>query len=362
MKIGILTFTNGTNLGQRLQNFALQQVIKEIVLGCTVMTIKQSYPFNTVKRNIRMCITFLFHPKRELLRLRRKRCFDRFNKKHIQFYPKEISFQGDNTWVAKEFDCFVAGSDQIWNPNSPFVGPNFFLTFAQPLQRLTYAPSFSVDEMPVDKVGLYKKYLGGFNTISVRENRGAEIVNELTGKHAEVVLDPTLLLGKQEYDKIKVEYKNRPIKRYILAMFLGDVPQNDIEKISKGQDLEVFYLTPDTEIGPDEFIDVVEHAELVLTDSYHVTIFSIIYHRPFVNFVRSGKGETMSSRFETLYRILGIHDRTWNYLKNHIDEITYMEFDEIDCSIKKEQSRCRSILKRELFFAFKDACDMQYGS
>lgn len=348
MRIGLLTFTDGTNLGQRLQNFALQQVIKEIVPGCTVMTIRQSYPFNTVKRNIKMCIAFFCHPKRELLRIKRRICFAQFNKKHVQFYPKEISFQGDNTLLAKEFDCFVTGSDQIWNPNSPFVGPNFFLTFAQPRQRLTYAPSFSVDEMPADKIGLYKKYLGGFNNISVREDRGAEIVNELTGKQAEVVLDPTLLLEKQEYDKIKVEYRNRPEKKYILALFLGEVPQNDIEEISKGQALEVFCLTPDTMIGPDEFIDVVEHAELVLTDSYHVTIFSIIYHRPFINFVRSGNGAMMNSRFKTLYRILSIHDRTWSYLKKRPEEVANMKFDEIYSSIKREQIRCRSVLKKDI--------------
>lgn len=120
--------------------------------------------------------------------LRRKKHFDEFNKKHIEFYPKEMLFYGDNTAFSKEFDCFIVGSDQVWNPSSPFVGANFFLTFAKKHQRLTYAPSFSVNEIPAEKENLYKDYLSGFPDITVREDIGATIVNELAGKPADVVL------------------------------------------------------------------------------------------------------------------------------------------------------------------------------
>lgn len=348
MRIGLLTFTDGTNLGQRLQNFALQQVIKELVPGCTVVTIRQSYPFSKTKRKVKMCIAFLRNPKHEIIRLRRKKHFDEFNKKHIEFYPKEMLFYGDNTAFSKEFDCFLVGSDQVWNPSSPFVGANFFLTFAKKHQRLTYAPSFSVNEIPAEKENLYKDYLSGFPDITVREDIGATIVNELAGKPADVVLDPTLLLEKREYEKIKVEYRKRPKASYILAVFLGDSPNTDIDEISKKLEQNVFSITPDTVIGPDEFLDIIEHAELVLTDSYHVTIFSIIFRKPFVNFTRSGKGSMMSSRFDTLFRMLGIHNREWSYLRSFPEEIKRMDFEAIYHSLECERIRCISILKKEL--------------
>lgn len=345
MKVGILTFTEGTNIGQRLQNYALQQVINSLFSEVQVLTIRQGYPFNLIKRNIKNTISFFKNPIQQIRGYKRQRKFSLFNEKYIQFYPVEMPFSANNSIFAQEFDWFVAGSDQIWNPNSPFVSKNYFLTFAKYHQRLTYAPSFSVDEIPLDKINEYKKYLQGFKHITVREDRGAEIVKKLTNVPVEVVLDPTLLLERVEYDKIKKIYSERPLEKYILALYLGDRPQNDIDVISKQIGYKVFYIEKDSEIGPDEFLDVIDHAELVLTDSYHVTIFSIIYQRPFINFTRSGIGKTMNSRFETLYRMLNIRNRTWEYLKYHIDESMELSFSDIDLMLRNEKQRCKEILR-----------------
>ena len=125
MKIGILTFTNGTNYGQRLQNYALQTVLEE--KGHEAYTIRQSWPRSLWKNRVKEWIKKLCDPKNGWKKLRKERAFDQFNARYIKFYKKTISFEKDNRWIAKEFDKFVAGSDQIWNPNSPLCGGNFFL-------------------------------------------------------------------------------------------------------------------------------------------------------------------------------------------------------------------------------------------
>ena len=346
MKIGLLTFTDGTNIGQRLQNYALQTVLENE--GHRVYTIKQGYPFNLTKKRVKEIINICLHFQHEYKIILRQRKFTDFNSKYIKFYDKELSFWGSNSWISDQFDSFIVGSDQIWNPYSPFVGDNFFLTFTEPSKRMTYAPSFSVDSIPQEKRERYVEYLNGFSNITIREDKGAEIVEMLTGKTAEVVLDPTFLLEKKDWDKIKKKYEKRPENKYMLAMFLGDYPKEDIEKIEKNLDIPVLRVDSNAKISPDEFLDLAEHAEVVLTDSFHITVFSVLYHRPFVNFIRSGSGASMNSRFATLYRLLGIENREWVYVEKHMQKILEMQYEGIDRKIREERIRCLEILRREL--------------
>ncbi|KAB8288018.1 Polysaccharide pyruvyl transferase [Bifidobacterium ramosum] len=348
MKVAILTFTDGTNIGQRLQNFALQYLINDLYPQCKVCTIKQSYPFNPIKKQLKDCLLFMKNPVKGFSLLRRQGKFDSFNSKNIHFYNQVMPFRGDNSNFSDSFDYFVVGSDQIWNPDSPFVGDNFFLTFARRDQRLTYAPSFSVDVLPAAKVEQYRRYLDGFPTITVREDKGVEIVRTQLGLKADVVLDPTLLLSREIYDKIKSPCSRRPRTRYILSMFLGDYPKNKIDGIARETGMSILRLDSDAVIGPDEFLDLVDHASLVLTDSYHITIFSILYQKAFVNFPRSGNGKSMNSRFETLYRLLHIQGRTWTEMNDSLSGLLSMDYTEINKSLQIERNRCRSILQREL--------------
>lgn len=345
MKIGLLTFTENTNIGQRLQNYALQHTLEE--MGHTVETIRQDYPFNKMKRFIKQSIFKVKHPATAVRKFKRQRKFDDFNKKNIHFYKKKISFHNSNTYLKDEFDSFIVGSDQVWSPVSSDVGHNYFLTFADRHQRMTYAPSISVEEMPEGKVELYKKYLSGFDTITVREDRGADIVEELTGKRPEVVLDPTLLLNRRKWDDIKENYYDIPEEPYAVSMFLGASHQKDFKPVCEKLGLKLLDITSLTEISPSEFISVIEKSSLVGTDSYHVTIFSTIYQRPFINFQRSN-GARANSRFLTLYRLLGIKNRTWDYLKDNQSEITEMDYSSVVDNKIHQQKLSLDILKAQI--------------
>ncbi|MBM6810020.1 polysaccharide pyruvyl transferase family protein [Faecalitalea cylindroides] len=335
MKIGILTFTNGTNIGQRLQNYALQEILKKY--ADEVYTIKQEEPYSAnklLKMRVKKIFLGLKKPKDFFFEKKRETLFQDFNDKYIKFYNKKIDFHGDNSWISNEFDAFVVGSDQIWNPKSPYVGNNFFLDFARPEQRYTYAPSFSIEKLPENLELLYKKRLMGFQNISVREDKGAEIIEKVTGYKSTVVLDPTLLIDRSEWDKIKEKCEQNRKKDYALCVLLGLGDTSDAKNILKEDIIEVRKTTP---ISPAQFLGLVDNASVVLTDSYHVTIFSIIYRIPFVNFERKGTNNDMSSRFKTLYRELGINNRNWDYLKRHPEEIYHMDFDMIEKNLVNER-------------------------
>lgn len=346
MKIGILTFTDGTNIGQRLQNYALQEMLKHY--ADEVYTIKQKEPYSAYKL-LKMRMKKLLLGLKDLKGMtdeqKRRALFRKFNEKNIDFYGKKLSFHGDNTWITGEFDAFVVGSDQVWNPRSPYVGGNFFLEFARPEQRYTYAPSFSVEDLPRNMIPLYKKRLMGFSDISVREDEGAEIVKGVTGRKSAVVLDPTLLVEKDVWDKIKMPFKGNGEKDYVLCVFLGTT---DIDSLRNTIKKDMIVISNTTPVSPAQFLDLVSRASLVLTDSYHVTIFSVIYHVPFINFERTGTKNDMSSRFKTLYRELRIKNRDWMYLVHHVDEMYDMDFKSIDYALTKEKEQSMAFLDRTI--------------
>lgn len=344
MKIGIVTYTHGTNFGQRLQNYALQYKLEE--LGCEVYTIRQVEPYSLktrikhrIKHIVKECQNLVFG----LDEIKREHKFNTFNKNHIYFYSRKISFNGKSKWLSKKFDAFVVGSDQIWSPISNCVGENSFLSFAESKQKLTYAPSLSVNEMPINKVAYYKEKLEDFRFISIREDNGREILEKITNKDVKVVVDPTLLLDKQDWEKIRNNCSIKPSKPYCLQVFLGGVPKES-KFASDTLGLTNILVNAKTPISPAEFIDLVADAEYMLTDSFHATIFSTIYHVPFLNFSRNDFGNVMNGRFDTLYRIFGIHSRK----NGECDLYDKIDFSYVDDCIRINKEYSLDFLKMEL--------------
>lgn len=345
--IGILTFTEGNNFGQRLQNYALQSVLER--MGYNVYTIRQSIPLKVLLRLAKKTLKGHLSQAERIQKRNRDEKFRAFDEMNIHFYNRVMPFHGCNTWVAKDFDAFIVGSDQVWNPNSPFVGSNFFLTFAPPQKRLTYAPSFSTEDIPFAQREKYTAWLRGFPSLTVREDRGAEIIRELTGQRAEVVLDPTLLLTAQDYNAISVKSSLRADSKYILALFLGaPPPRNEVEKIGMQENESILWLNSLADVGPAEFLDLVRASKAVITDSYHGTIFSILYHKPFINFMRSGIGCSMNSRFKTLYRFLGIEEQTKELLEKNQYTAPALDYGKIERILEIEKKHCLAILRQQL--------------
>lgn len=341
MKIGILTFTDGTNIGQRLQNYALQTLIQREVNGAEVYTVCQKRSLENLKKFVRLLIGFIKNYSKQIKIIERNRKFNEFNKNYISFYSKKILYSAEK--FDDSFDLFFAGSDQIWNPNSKIVNSNFFLEFAPYNKRRTYAPSFSVNDIPDNYIDKYKSYLNGFEKLSVREKRGQYIIDRLIQKEAELVLDPTLLLEAKDYNCLKKKCVSKVASKYVVLFTLGkDSEVEDVEKVFS--DCEIIKIDNETVIGPSEFLDLISDAHCVVTDSYHVTVFSIIYKRNFYVINRKDQFGDMSSRFISLLSILNLENRAWSS-ELEMEDIC---FEEVEKELEKYKEKSISFLRDEL--------------
>lgn len=342
MKIGILTFTDGTNYGQRLQNYALQEVLCRE--GHEVFTIKQKHVYSK-KHMAKEFVEGIVHREQRLKNQARVDAFEKFNNQYISFYENEIEENCyGNALLNDTFDMFIAGSDQIWNPHSPFVNSNFFMQFADKQKRATYAPSFSVDIIPESCCKNYASWISDIPSLSAREIQGVMTIKNLTGREAHLVVDPTMLLTTMEWNTIckRPNTVVIPDSPYALTLFLGEEYGDDIEYVQKKTGLQIATMKDFYSLAPDEFLWLLKNAELVLTDSYHVTIFSMIFSRPFIVFDRKSQGSSMSSRFETLDFYFNIKPRFWNYIKT--DFQSWIKNDGIHFSDRIEELRSESLL------------------
>lgn len=298
MRVAILTIQSN-NYGNRLQNYALQEVLR--ARGCQVDSLRRDAGFgNSLTSSLRAV-------KRALGTFRnhsRKALFARFNRR-ISFSNMIVSCEYVSPDIADVYDAFVMGSDQIWNPDFAFNSNLEYLPFVPSAQKLAYAASFGVSKLTGD-CRLIASYLRDIPYVSVREDAGAAIVENLIGSRAEVVLDPTMLLGADEWGSVAQKPAMPVIDApFILKYVLGDdAHETIIDKIACENGVSVVNLKDKSlPIGPAEFVWLIANAWMVCTDSFHASVFSLLFHRPFVIFERQSADADMSSRFDTLCRV-----------------------------------------------------------
>ena len=332
MRVGIITIPDFNNYGNRLQNYALQKTIENMgfntvsyvpykpsLLKCIV---KELLKFNEYK-----------YIKEKILNIKRLSNYLKFDKKYVN--TKEVRSTKYPDRINSECDCFVAGSDQIWNPM--WYTEYSFLQFADNKKKIAYAASFGCDKIPQKSKLIYSNLLSKFRFLSVREKTGKNIIEQLTDQKAKVVLDPTLLLSVQEWKQIekKPQFKIDK-KKYVLTYFLGGIDlnrKNIIEKIALRNNCKIYQLNDKTishiyKCGPSEFVYLIDNSVFVLTDSFHASVFSIIFHVPFLVFDRLGKGKEMGNRIDTLLSITKLENRKVN--ENNINIDMKIDFKEAD--------------------------------
>ena len=202
----------------------------------------------------------------------------------------------------------------------------------------------------------YRSYLKDMAHISVREHAGADLVRELADRDVPVVLDPTLLLKRDEWQVMTKKPKFPVKERYVLTYFLGwhgDAEDRYIRKVAQEHDLQIIALNnmhKDSQwfgTGPAEFLWLIEHASLVCTNSFHATVFSIIMNTPFINFKRdSGKADDMNSRMDTLLGTLKLSDRV--YGKVHEQSLWDVDFSHVADILEREKVHSVAYLKKAL--------------
>lgn len=358
MKIGIITITNGENYGNRLQNYATHTVLSS--LGFDVETIKNTtgvYNQSWIKFRIYNIMTKIYtHIKcRNIKRLNihiRRTAFNRFTQKYIKQSPYTVSKDNVPKNIENDYDYFVCGSDQIWNPNFYFNSSVEFLTFAKPGQRIAYCASFGVSHIQDEYIEKYRKWINGMDYLSVREDAGAKIIKDLTNRTAEVLVDPTLMLTKEQWLSVSHRPKNLINKKYILTYFLGNKSSkinSYINKIAKSNNYDVINLLDINDrfsfgVGPSEFITLINECELMCTDSFHGVVFSILMKTPFIVFERNDNAVSMNSRLDTLLSLFNLKSRLYENITNE-NEIFNVDYSNIEEILNKERNKSWDYLK-----------------
>ena len=315
-KIGICTlYYKNRNYGANLQAYALQQTIKS--LGCDAYLIP--YYHGTRSRRIlsELRQRLLFNKVKEIGE--RNLAVDKFNAAipHSRLYYS-TTIRAAN----KDFDGFIVGSDQVWNPD--WINPYMSLEFVEKSKMTaSYAASIGRTKLNDEEKRKVDVALKNTRHISIREKESIPALRELTEKEIEWVLDPTLLLSTEEWNKICTK---RIVKdNYIFCYFLGgnENLRNVATEYAKKRDLKIVtlpylnakYRKVDDGFGneqlynvsPEEFLSLVKYSSFVITDSFHAAVFSHIYEREFV--VAGNKDSEMGCRMESLATLFGTEKR-----------------------------------------------------
>lgn len=206
-KVGIVTiYDRVPNYGNRLQNYAVQCILESLDLDvCTYCFEGKTISYKDIVKHMIHVITRYKLASDKFIwtyEYKRKKAFDNFNKRFIHtVYKNKITKQ-----LKLEQDFFVVGSDQVWNPNwydnNPLKKDAFLLTFADSDQKICFAPSFGVDELPEEWTEWFTNNLSTFQSINVREQSGVELIKKLTGSICPIIPDPTMILEKREWLRI----------------------------------------------------------------------------------------------------------------------------------------------------------------
>lgn len=351
MKIGIVTIQDNKNYGNRLQNYAVQEVLRSN--GHRVKTIRNSVYYNTRVNAFRMLAWRILRQKR----LKKKAKMNRERVRHFSEFNRNITFT-KGMYAAcyhyDKYDYYLVGSDQVWNPDFRLSEMDV-LAFAKPEKRIAFSASFGVEGIPEYKRHLVQNEISRFKAISVREDAGKKIIEELTGRtDVQVLIDPTMLLCAEQWDRVAKKPEMLGDGPFVLNYFLGKGYQEQLHEIDafaaeRGYQV-INILDPDSPFyacGPSEFLFLEKHAELICTDSFHSSVFAVLYDRPFIVYERPAReGQSMNSRLETLIRKLHLTGR--RYGGRISEENLHHDYTESYALLEQEREKTFDFLKTAL--------------
>lgn len=359
MKVGIITIWDDENYGNRLQNYAVQETIKKLVGDNNVATIKYIHdgtlrirPYvKRVLRRVKAFTTYRCYAKGrfKIALMKRGKKLRQFSERHLNLDDGVIVNQHIPAGLNDKYNFFVVGSDQVWNPTFGHATPVFFLTFADKSKRIAYAPSFGLSILPDGTEKHIADMLSGIPHLSCREDDGSVLIKRLTGRDAATLIDPTLMLTVDEWLNVTNSSKMTG-RNYAVAYILGRQPDqvySFIKDAAAQKGLEVIFLNDMNNldicsIGVEDFLGYFYNAKVIFTDSFHGTVFSIMFRKPFVVFGR----EPMNSRIETLLGKFGLTRRKYSEIE--CKDLCEIDYTHADCVLERERRAAAAYLKNAM--------------
>lgn len=325
-KIAIITYHRSNNYGSVLQAYALSKYLNTQGARLNVIDYhseKQDKLYKTfesvkglmsVARNIQ---TFFYLKSIKL----RKKKFDEFLKNNFSLTKEyvnvsDISAENDN------YDLFICGSDQIWNTSCDDFSKAYTLDFVKDKSKcVSYAASIGKKFIKPEDEDFFYAQLKDFYKLSLREKDGVDEIKRITGRgDVSMVSDPVTLLDKNDWNELIKDVKALN-KKYILAYFIGDVPfmRDFVKRLAKIKRLPIIVINKNLRdmlyrnkkrygTGPKEFLALIKNAEYVVSDSFHATVFSIIFKKQFFTFAKTDQ-ESAISRLNNFLSVLGLKNR-----------------------------------------------------
>ena len=332
MNIVLVTWKGEGNYGTCLQSFSLYEVLQ--ILGHKVFYLPflpSKYSFSTIckdllkKTGLLGVVKKILHVSDNKQRIKRRRFQEKYLNE-ILIYSKQQEEQ-----LVEKTDCFISGSDQIWNTYFQFA-PFYFLNFAKEKKRVAYASSIGTNDVKDEYKEDVKQLLLKYNSIGVREKEAVKVLSELTGRNdIQQVLDPTFLLEPEEWERLclDAEYEIELPTDYLLCYLVGNNPwyKDYLVRVRDLLKIKNVIIIPSVEspdfncngsfiyknASPIEFVDLIRRAKFVCTDSFHATALCVNHSIPFVEFLRF-KNEDVNSQNSRLFDLLehyGLIDRIY---------------------------------------------------
>lgn len=372
MKIGIMTINSAYNYGCVLQAWALQKYLekqghKAAIINYRIPEIDNVYRLFTERQRYKAVLpnriyNSLRHLKFNLTqspRIKKAEKFERFINDVMNTTQVYTSFRElREAQAGREFEVLITGSDQVWNGSiTKGLKPAYFLDFDHSgKKKIAYAASIGKLELMKAERDFFQEYLKEYDQIAVREHSAMQLLQPLAKQKLTVVVDPTLLLEKDDFDAIKIPSKYK--QPYILVHVIGK--DKNLQKIVlRMSELTGWSVVQNrmarkfpkelgrfADAGPEEFLGLVEGAAFVITNSFHATVFSLIYRRNFITIPH----KTYPERMANLLQMAGLEEHLISDVEKLPEDVhTFMpDYGIVWKKLKKEQEKSRQFLQRAL--------------
>lgn len=310
-KILIMTYCTWTSIGSMLQALGLKKALLRKNYDSVILLKKGENDFQKIKVNSIKRLLIRMH--QILIYKKRISAFDKRNRfmnenLDIEYFADEIDLE--KRVCSEDIECAMAGSDQIWNP----INKNdlFFLSFVKDKRKISYAASMGTTILDDKSKKFFESYINTFDCISVREKECKNVLKSLTEKNIEVNIDPVFLCEKDEWRKYEVPYPVTEPYILLYMLFWDGACKEKIKQLKKKTGLLVIAISNQLskvyadkiiyDVGPGEFLWLIDHAEYVVSSSFHGVAFSTIFNKKFSAIINPAS----PSRIQHLMRILEI--------------------------------------------------------
>lgn len=383
-KVLLLTWYDNQNYGTALQAWALKSVIESPdITGLNKINIEETacviLPHSPerdidIKKKLKKVFSLKSYSMKieqlrdKIEREKKKKCFQLRQEAFDKFIEEQFLFAANCnlqtveqlTTIVNEFDVFIAGSDQIWNPEG--LDETYLLNWVPQSKKIcSYGSSLSVKRIPLEYEDIYRKTLSRFSCISIRDTSCKAQLSQLSGKPVQTVVDPVILIGQ---DAIKKKVKKCTDKPYIFCYFLGNNKSHRTRALQyaeeHGMDVKAVInagcsFKSDREleqyaiwnVDPWGFINLIGNAEAIMTDSFHATVISAMLHRQFYTYEKDAFRPEQNNRIIEFLTMIGLENR-WNCPTKDEINITVEDWKEVDNALSTRRSQSMEYLMEVL--------------